>query len=308
MKYSFVLPAYKAAYFREAIDSILSQTYQDFELIIVNDASPEDLDSIVRSYDDSRMQYYVNRVNIGGQNLVAQWNHCLQYATGEYIILASDDDIYFPHYLEKMDALVQKYPNINVFRPRVQVIDGRGNLTRVYGCVNEKITSMEYWYYWTSVGSSIGHVVFNKKALLEKGGFVNFPMAWGSDDATILMLGYNGICFESEILYSFRNSGENITSQISKYHTLIKKIEAHRLFYSWIKDLIERYDPMSSYDIFYKIKVQDSLDNLFQSLSLDLINHSQVKAAIRAFPKLLRLEYTSKLVVMKRFVKRIFMR
>ena len=49
MKYSFVLPAYKARFFKEALDSILNQTYNDFELIIVNDASPEDLDSIVNS-------------------------------------------------------------------------------------------------------------------------------------------------------------------------------------------------------------------------------------------------------------------
>ena len=56
IKYSFVLPAYKAKYFREAIDSILNQTYADFELVIVNDASPEDLDSIVNSYDDKRIR------------------------------------------------------------------------------------------------------------------------------------------------------------------------------------------------------------------------------------------------------------
>ena len=48
IKYSFVLPAYKARFFRDALDSILAQTYKDFELVIVNDASPEDLDSIVK--------------------------------------------------------------------------------------------------------------------------------------------------------------------------------------------------------------------------------------------------------------------
>ena len=96
MKYSFILPAYKARFFREALDSILSQTNKDFDLIIVNDASPEDLDSIVRSYNDSRIRYYVNEKNIGGKDLVAQWNHCLEYAKGEYVILASDDDVYSP--------------------------------------------------------------------------------------------------------------------------------------------------------------------------------------------------------------------
>ena len=58
MKYSFVLPAYKAKYLKDAIDSILSQTYSQFELIIVNDASPEDLDSIIYSCQDDRIKYY----------------------------------------------------------------------------------------------------------------------------------------------------------------------------------------------------------------------------------------------------------
>ena len=61
VKYSFVLPAYKARFFREAIESILNQTYSEFELIIVNDASPEDLDSIVNSYSDERIRYYRNK-------------------------------------------------------------------------------------------------------------------------------------------------------------------------------------------------------------------------------------------------------
>ena len=94
-KYSFVLPAYKACYFKEALESILNQTYSDFELIIVNDASPEDLDSIVSEFDDSRITYYTNETNIGGKDLVEQWNKSLTYAKGEYVILASDDDVYF---------------------------------------------------------------------------------------------------------------------------------------------------------------------------------------------------------------------
>ena len=69
VKYSFVLPAYKAKYLKESIDSIINQTYTDFELIIVNDASPEDVDSIVNSYQDDRIQYYRNEKNIGGVNL-----------------------------------------------------------------------------------------------------------------------------------------------------------------------------------------------------------------------------------------------
>ena len=106
VKYSFVLPAYKAKYLTEALDSIVNQTYTDFELIIVNDASPEDIDSIVGSYNDKRIQYYKNLENMGGKDLVAQWNYSISYAKGEYLILASDDDIYSLEYLEKMDKIV----------------------------------------------------------------------------------------------------------------------------------------------------------------------------------------------------------
>jgi glycosyltransferase involved in cell wall biosynthesis len=58
IKFSVTVPAYKAQFLAECIDSILAQTYKNFELIIVNDASPQDLDSIVSKYDDPRIRYY----------------------------------------------------------------------------------------------------------------------------------------------------------------------------------------------------------------------------------------------------------
>ena len=126
------------------------QTYKEFELIIVNDASPEDLDSIVKQYDDSRIRYYVNKENLGGKDLVAQWNHSLEYVKSDYVILASDDDVYSPLYLEKMDELVCKYPNVNVFRPRVQKINDNGDVTHIESYTKECNTTLEYAYAWVN--------------------------------------------------------------------------------------------------------------------------------------------------------------
>ena len=70
MKFSVTIPAYKARFLKECIESILAQTYKDFELIIVNDASPEDLTSIVKSFNDPRIRYYINELwcgECGGQ-------------------------------------------------------------------------------------------------------------------------------------------------------------------------------------------------------------------------------------------------
>ena len=65
MKFSVLIPTYKEKYLRECIDSILKQTICDFEVIIVNDASPEDIDSIVLSFNDRRIKYYKNTINYG---------------------------------------------------------------------------------------------------------------------------------------------------------------------------------------------------------------------------------------------------
>ena len=76
-----MLPVFKAKYLSESIDSILNQTMSDFELIIVNDQSPDDIDSIVFSFNDSRIQYDINEKNIGGTDLILNWNKCCQKET-----------------------------------------------------------------------------------------------------------------------------------------------------------------------------------------------------------------------------------
>ena len=241
VKYSFVLPAYKARFFREAIDSILNQTYSDFELIIVNDASPQDLDSIVESYTDERIRYYKNEKNIGGHDLVAQWNKCLSYTQAEYVILASDDDVYSPLYLEKMDELVCKYPDVNVFRPRIQIIDSSSSVLYQFGGLSEKVDQTEYMYNWMRgcVGSGIGHFIFNREALLDQGGFFNLPLAWGSDDVTVINMAKHGLVFSPHVLFSFRKSDINITSRTNDVVTMRRKLQSYKIFEVWLEEIVD---------------------------------------------------------------------
>lgn len=246
IKYSFVLPAYKARYLKEAIESILNQTYKNFELIIVNDASPENVGPIVSSYDDERIQYYVNHENLGSKDLVAQWNHSISFAKGEYLILASDDDIYMPQYLEKMDILVNKYPNVNVFRPRVKRFLNNGRILEIDGLTQEHISLLEYFYSWTRewVGSGIPFIIFNRKELMKIGGFVNYPLGWFSDDATILKMARNGIVvYGQETLFAFRQSNENISSAKNTKKALSDKLKATKLFYDEHIEFLNNYIP-----------------------------------------------------------------
>ena len=248
VKYSFVLPAYKAKYLKEAIQSILDQTYTDFELIIVNDASPENLDEIVASFDDKRLTYYKNEKNLGGTDLVAQWNHSISYAAGDYLILASDDDTYSPMYLEKMDAMACKYPNINVFRPRVKRIDKNRKIIGIDGFISEYLSKLEYLYLWSTcaIGSGVPFFMFKREALMAIGGFVNYPLAWFSDDATVLELADAGIVTCNEVLFSFRLANESIRTADNNKATLRAKYRATRMFVNDHLEYINSYVPKDS--------------------------------------------------------------
>ena len=87
MKFSITIPAYKARFLDEAIKSVIAQTYQDWQLVIVDDCSPEDLKGIVEPYlADSRVKYYRNEKNCGAVDVVDNWNICLSHCTGDYVI------------------------------------------------------------------------------------------------------------------------------------------------------------------------------------------------------------------------------
>ena len=106
MKFSVTIPAYKAKFLKEAIESVLSQTYEKFELIIVDDNSPENLKAIVDEFSDSRIRYYRNPQNCGAVNVVDNWNICLSYCTGEYVICMGDDDRLLPNCLYEYLKLI----------------------------------------------------------------------------------------------------------------------------------------------------------------------------------------------------------
>jgi glycosyltransferase involved in cell wall biosynthesis len=96
-------------YIAEAIESILNSTYQNFELIIVDDKSKDDTVKIAEQYalQDSRIEVYINETNLGDyQNR----NKAATYATGKYIKYIDADDMIYPHGLDVMVKMMEKFP------------------------------------------------------------------------------------------------------------------------------------------------------------------------------------------------------
>lgn len=291
--YSFVLPAFKARFLKEAIDSILAQTYTNFELIIVNDASPEDLDAIVNSYDDPRIQYYINEKNIGGKALVEQWNYCISLANSEYIILASDDDIYDKDYLLEMNRLVDKYPEAYVFRPRVQYINNNSEVIDVCGYIPEVSSGIVFLLSLTRgwISSGVPFYVFKRTALNAIGGFADYPMAWFSDNATVLRLSNNGIISSNDILFSFRTSGINISSRPNSEHDTINKLNATVQYYDEFLTYINSSIETSPLNAAIKRSLMREFPNNMQNSLYFMLQRSSLKCVIKLLPTLIKLPF-----------------
>ena len=214
--FSILLPVYKAKYLRDCIDSIIAQTYTDWELIIVNDASPEPIDSIVAACHDTRIHYYVNETNIGGKDLVTQWNLCLSKANGHYCICIGDDDRLTPACLATYASYIDKYPFAGILHGQTDIIDENGELICHTPPRPSWESAMSLLYNRTYIYRQqfIGDFCYNCAELKARGGFYTLPLAWGSDDISAIEAAKTGgIANTSEVIFLYRSNRMSITKQ-----------------------------------------------------------------------------------------------
>ena len=118
-KVSILMPIYNTApYLKEAVDSMLSQTFTDFELIALNDCSPDNAEEVLDGYSDSRIVRYRGEKNVGLSNIL---NVGMEMARGNYIARMDSDDISLPNRLQvQVDYLVQ-HPEIDLVSVGMQL-------------------------------------------------------------------------------------------------------------------------------------------------------------------------------------------
>lgn len=117
------MPAYNAEeYIKESIESILNQTYRNFEFIIINDGSIDTTEEIVRSFNDPRITYLKNDGNIG---LSRSFNFGISKAQGKYIARMDSDDIAMETRLEIQVKYLQDNTHIDIIGSSVTLIDGK---------------------------------------------------------------------------------------------------------------------------------------------------------------------------------------
>lgn len=127
---SVLIPAYNyARYLPEAIESVLSQSYSDFELLIVDNCSTDDTEVLCRKYmeKDERVRYIRNADNIG---MFRNYNQSLLHANGTYIKFLNADDKFHPELLKDFVKIFDTYANVSLVTSYKEIFDARSKIIK----------------------------------------------------------------------------------------------------------------------------------------------------------------------------------
>ncbi len=130
---SVCIPSYNhGKYIASAIESVLGQKYDNFELVIIDDFSHDSSDAIIRKYAayDKRIKFYRNNKNLG---MVENWNLCLERATGDFVKVMGADDLLEPSCLEKSVNVLVENPKATLLSCARTLIDKEGRPIRISG-------------------------------------------------------------------------------------------------------------------------------------------------------------------------------
>ena len=235
---AIIIPAYKATFLPAALDSIAAQTCKDFTLYVGDDCSPEPIGDIVEQYRGQiELVYQRFDSNLGGKDLVAQWERCIALSQDElYIWLFSDDDVMEPNCVE---LLLQQIENTkgtyDLYHFDSYRIDEKGK-TELFRKPYPPVFSSYDFYKGKMLGKYDSYVVenvFSRSIYEQSGGFKSFDLAWGSDVATWCIFSNDkGMCSIPGALIGWRRSSQNITPCKSK-EKAERKLMADCAFLCW---------------------------------------------------------------------------
>lgn len=271
-KISVVMPTYNTqiSILKEAVDSILNQTFSDFEFIIIDDGSANDTYEYLKSIPDKRIKIIKNDTNIG---ITKSLNIGFRAAKGKYIARMDSDDIAFPDRFEKQYAFMESHPDVFVcgskaiffkdmalpdIKPAEQTKkqytfikktdSRRKESTEIVNCKVEDMESYRVRMIFTNPGPLHPTAFFNHEKLIQYHIEYNEELVYAQDyDLWMRISSFGQICTLPEVLLYYRvHSG-----QISKEHRE-KQIECDQM--TQRKLLEQLLDKVSEEDLSFHYK------------------------------------------------------
>ncbi len=203
------MPVYNGEkYLNEAIDSILNQTFYDFEFLIINDGSTDNSEDIILSFSDPRIRYLKNEVNL---KLIATLNKGLDLAQGKYIARMDADDISLPDRLQKQLEFMERNPKIGVLGSWVRNFGAGRDFDVTFKSGNKNIRFELFFHNY------FHHPSIMLRAEIIKTNNLYYPNVLHAEDYAlwIKVSNYTELEILPEILLLYRSHGENI-SELNK--------------------------------------------------------------------------------------------
>jgi glycosyltransferase involved in cell wall biosynthesis len=209
------IPTYNRAnsYFRKTLESALSQTYSNVEIVISDNCSPDDTESVVQQYSGSRIRYYRQNKNISVND---NFNYCLKQAKGEYFLLLHDDDIIDDDFVETCLEACDYKTDVGIIRTGARIIDADGKVRGEEYNKVDGLSTLEFVRGWFASKTSFYFcsTLFNTEKLKAIGGFGSKRNLFQDVVAAIQLAAMHGRADVEEIKASFRKHGEEITFSV----------------------------------------------------------------------------------------------
>lgn len=260
-KVSIILPVYNGAdCVGASIESVLAQTYKDFELVVINDCSTDNTWDILKQYaeKDSRVRIYSNEMNL---KLPKTLNVGFSKATGEYLTWTSDDNEYRPNAIEEMVLYLDNNSDIGMVYTDLTVIDKRGEITTE--TFREAAEPKKLY-----LKSICGACFMYRKTVAEKVGEYNPELFLAEDyDYWIRISKESRITPLHKDLYKYAYRPESLTGSIKWEKIKAQKFKTIDLHFDYLFSLCEsREDRIEFFDNYIKCSSKENRSDCLKKL------------------------------------------
>ena len=210
---TIAIPTYNRAdaYLKQAIQSALSQTYSNIEIIVSDNCSTDDTESLVKSFYDPCLRYIRHKKNIGANN---NFNYCLQKARGDYFLLLHDDDLIDDDFISECIKAANRDGSVGIIRTGARNINSAGNVILERENLTGGLSLTDFFLGWLldKTPMYLCSTLFSTKRLREIGGLKSKHNLYEDVIAMVILAAKHGRVDVREIKASFRNHPLQITN------------------------------------------------------------------------------------------------
>ena len=284
-KVTVIVPNYNHSLFLEQrIESILNQTYEKFEIVILDDCSTDASKNIIEKFRTNRhvSKIIYNEVNSG--NTFSQWKKGIELASNEYVWIAESDDFSDVHFLDKVIPIISTNESVGLVFCDSFIVDKESKITEIWSFASEfringkeasVINGKDFAYNFLinkNVIPNASAVVFRKAILINNWKYLDTRMKNSSDWKLWLNFSLeHNVGYLPENLNYFRKHANNVTTS-----NFILKLEALKI----IKELIKKNEDPLMYSKLYRSLLKWSF-NPTAWIDQVQFNHSNIRFYFR---------------------------